>query len=67
MRVKMQTLAAGPDGVIPVGAIVDVDAETGQRLVAGGYATPVTPHDVETALAPEPEVAAKRTRRSKRG
>lgn len=38
MKVKMKTLDAGPKGVRPVGAIVEVDEAEGNALIAGGFA-----------------------------
>jgi hypothetical protein len=40
-RVKMLTLSAGPNGVIPVGQIVEVDDKEAKELVEGGYAEAV--------------------------
>lgn len=51
MKVKMLTLAAGPDGVKHPGGIYDVDAKEGKALIEGRYAEAV---DV-TAEQEQPE------------
>lgn len=41
MKIKMLSVAAGPDGVWLVGSVQDVSAQVGQPLVDGGYAEEV--------------------------
>lgn len=55
MKVQMTTTAAGPAGVWPAGAVVDVDASTAGALVDGGYAVPLDPS--ADAVPGEPEAA----------
>ena len=52
MRVRLNTLMAGPEGVTPKGAERDVDADEAAALVSGGYAVAV-----EEAIAMPPEMA----------
>jgi hypothetical protein len=54
MRIKMLSLYAGPDGVITPGDVVEVSAETGQALLAGGFAVAV---DAEGVSLPRAEKA----------
>lgn len=48
MKIKMLTLAAGPDGVKHPGTIYDVDAKEGKALIEGRYAEAVA-EAVDTA------------------
>lgn len=57
MRVKMKTLAAGPEGVTKPGKVRNCSAEEAKQLIDAGYAVPYVSHDVETA--------ARRTRKPK--
>jgi len=41
MKIKMKTLAAGPDGVWPPGSIRDVPEAEAKALIKGRYAEPV--------------------------
>lgn len=41
MKIKMITLAAGPEGIKQPGGIYDVDPKEGKALVDGGYAEAV--------------------------
>lgn len=41
MKIKMLTLAAGPDGVKHPGTIYDVDVKEGKALIEGRYAEAV--------------------------
>lgn len=41
MKIKMLTLAAGPDGVKHPGEIYDVDTKEGKALIEGRYAEAV--------------------------
>lgn len=74
MRLRMVTLAAGPDGVYLPGSIVEVEDETAARMVAGGYALPVdiplvspsaVAHGQERAVNPAPGMAERRKGRKK--
>jgi hypothetical protein len=47
-RVRMLTTGAGPEGVMPSGAVILVEDELAERLVAGGYAEEVAA-EVEAA------------------
>lgn len=49
MKIKMKTLAAGPDGVWPPGSTRDVPEAEAKALIKGRYAEPV-----EELEAPEP-------------
>ena len=64
MKIKMNTLLAGPAGVMEAGKIYDVDPDKAHQLVAGGYAilleqpakkspVPVEPAPVIEAAVPE--------------
>lgn len=70
MKVKMVTLAAGPEGMLRPGAEIDLPQEKAMALIEGGYAVPV--HVVrETATVEPPEQAVEpeskpRRRRSTR-
>lgn len=66
MRVKLRTLMAGPAGVFQPGQVLTVSTETGQALIAGGYAEPVAEAArpaAETAELPQGETAAPRAPR----
>lgn len=39
MKIKMNTLCAGPAGIMEAGKTYDVDPDVANNLVAGGYAT----------------------------
>lgn len=57
MRVHLDTLCAGPGGVIQPG-LRDLDDDLARQLISAGYAREVTPQrrvTAETAEAPEPE------------
>ncbi|QDV34023.1 hypothetical protein [Tautonia plasticadhaerens] len=58
MRVRLHSLAAGPDGVLQPGEH-DLAEAFARALVAGGYAVPIdadaTPESAETDPGPEPE------------
>ena len=41
MKVKMITLAAGPDGIIRPGNIIEVKVAEGKALIQGGYAVEI--------------------------
>lgn len=56
MKVKMKTVYAGPGGNCPVGGEIDVDAEEGKALIAGGYATKVV--DEQPAKSPRKRKSA---------
>lgn len=75
MKVKMKTLAAGPEGLYQPGQEVDLPAAQAKALIAGGYAEEVVLADVEqqqkepaereTAAVEPPEkaVVPKKTRK----
>jgi len=68
MKVKMKTLAAGPDGVYPPGIEVDLPHKQAMALIEGGYAEAVG-QVRETAAVEPPEQAVmpkKTTRRKKK-
>jgi len=72
MRVRMVTLAAGPDGVAPPGSEIDVADAVGVALCAAGYAvavagegqTPPLLAGAERAVDPGPMTAEKRKRKA---
>lgn len=64
MRVKMLTSIAGLTFVHHQGDVIDLPERDARVLVARGSAEPVCP--VETAALVTPEVAASRSKRSKR-
>jgi hypothetical protein len=53
MRVRLKTLMAGPEGVFPIGSVIDAGDEEAEALIAGGFAErydrPVEPVVVEPA------------------
>ena len=51
MKVRYKTLSAGPDGVVRVGDVRDVDDRTGTALISGGYAEAVGVKSAAVALA----------------
>jgi len=53
----MLTTAAGPDGVFPAGAVVDVDERLAKAFITGGYADAVEEPVVESAAIEPPEKA----------
>lgn len=56
MRIKMKTLAAGPNGVLSPGQEVEVAGDLARALIEGGYAEAVE-KIWETAAAEPPEQA----------
>jgi hypothetical protein len=54
VKIKMQNLSAGPDGVMESGKVYDVNGATARRLIDGGYATAVA--TVKAPETVEPEV-----------
>lgn len=60
MKVKMLTLAAGPDGVKHPGEIYDVDAKESKALIEGRYA-----EAVDTAAEQEQPEDEKKPKRGK--
>jgi hypothetical protein len=60
MKIRMNTLAAGPQGVLLAGQVYEVSPEVGRDLIAGSYAAPVSetaaaaPSQRETAEAKRP-------------
>lgn len=74
MKIRMLTLAAGPDGVLQAGKIAEVPEATARALIAGGYAvavevTPgppspvIEPEDARAPGAPERAVIVRRGKR----
>jgi hypothetical protein len=64
MRVKMKTLAAGPDGVLRPGQEVDLPTAQAKALIEGGYAEPVGTVQETAAVEPsEKAVMPKKTKR----
>lgn len=49
MKIKMITLAAGPNGNLEPGQEVDVPVEFAQQLIEGGYAV-----EIEEAISDQP-------------
>lgn len=73
MKVRLNTIMAGPPGTVQPGQIVDLDAETAHSLVAGGYAQelaaaapPTGTAITETASLLPPETADVKTSRGRR-
>ena len=73
MKVRMRTLAAGPDGVFSPGEVVDLPEREASALVKGGYAesigetpsaerkVPEPPENKPAADKKHPAAAAKKT------
>ena len=58
MKIRMLSLAAGPEGVWPRGEEVEIEATLAWQLIAGGYAVAVEPPAaLETAAIQPPEAA----------
>jgi hypothetical protein len=78
MKIKMQTLSAGPAGIRQVGQTLDVSEKEARDLIDGHYAVavevpavreaapvaPAAPDIEETAAVAPPENAARRTGRT---
>lgn len=57
MKVKMKTLAAGPDGLYQPGQVVEVSAAQAQAFLEAGYAEPVKKRrETATVRPPEHEI-----------
>jgi hypothetical protein len=56
-RVRMLTTGAGPEGVMPSGAVVLVADEMAERLVAGGYAEEVITTESTESTEERPQSA----------
>ena len=65
MKVQMVTLAAGPEGVYPAGAVVDVPEAQAIAWIEGGYATPAR-EERETATVEPAETAVVVTKKKGR-
>lgn len=63
MKIKMLTLAAGPEGVTPAGCILNVNDIVAKQLIAGGYAIAVEADNENDKTAPDGGAA--KPRRSK--
>jgi hypothetical protein len=57
MRVRMKTLAAGPEGVLPAGQVINLPEGKAQMFIDGGYAEVVVLSQVERATAEPKEQA----------
>ena len=60
MQIRVLTLAAGPNGIIQPGTVVDLPDAVAATWVGGGYAVPIYPPAIEYAMDPAPELAEKR-------
>lgn len=58
----MKTTMAGPDGVVMVGSIIDIDLSLAESLVNGGFAKAV-----ESAMVSPPEKAIMQKTKARRG
>ena len=58
MLIKTTTIAAGPDGVVPIGTIREVGNDEAKALIEQRLAVPVIAEPAETAEAPAGETAA---------
>lgn len=58
MKVRMITLAAGPEGVLQPGQEVELPAKEAMALIAGGYAEEVESQPAEETLESVRETAA---------
>jgi hypothetical protein len=64
MKVKMRTLAAGPDGLYQPGQEIDLPAKQARALIEGGYAEAVEQiREVAAVEPPEKAVTPKKTRK----
>ena len=55
MRIRMNTLSAGPNGVLLAGGEYEVPEAEARQLVAGGYAAPVNSPPSTAAQGTGPE------------
>lgn len=62
IRVRMRTLASGPEGIMRPGRTYDIDAGQAKELIEGGYAEAVKGAAPETASMQPPEKAVSRRR-----
>jgi hypothetical protein len=64
MKIRLLTLAAGPDGVMPAGSVADVSEDLGRALIDGQFAVavdlPAKPAPIETAMRKLPRETRKR-------
>jgi hypothetical protein len=56
-RVRMKTLAAGPDGVLQAGQVVDLPSQQAKAFLDGGYAEEFVESKVERATKEPKEKA----------
>lgn len=64
MKIRMLTLAAGPDGVLQPGQEVDLPGEQARALIEGGYAEAVEKiRETAAVEPPEKAVTPKKTRK----
>jgi len=67
MKIRMLKLAAGPDGIFPAGAVVDVDEKTAKSFVDSGAAVYLGKEkEVETAAVQQEEKAIIKKGKKKR-
>ena len=67
MKVRMLKLAAGPDGVFPAGAVVEMDEKTAKSFVDSGAAVYLEKEKgVETASVQQVEKAVIKKRKKKK-
>ena len=70
MKVRRLTLAAGPDGVEPVGSVCEVSRAVAEAMVSGGFAeyvdspTPQSDTKPQTATRKASETATKPRKRA---
>ena len=65
LRVRTETLSAGPAGVIPAGTVLELEESAAIEMVEAGYATfanppPPPPPELEDASLLQPETAVLR-------
>jgi hypothetical protein len=61
VKVRLCQTAAGPNGVVQAGGVIEVGADQAEDLIQSGQATPVRGQPVETATAEPPaETTSKR-------
>jgi hypothetical protein len=65
LRVRTETLSAGPAGVIPAGTVLDLEESAAIEMVEAGYATfanppPPPPPEIEDSSLLQPKTAVLR-------
>lgn len=67
MKIRMKTLAAGPDGILSPGQEVDLPADKARALIEGGYAEAVSKvRETAAVEPPEQAVTPKKVRKRRR-